>query len=447
MAIYHVDNSGADGDGSEGSPWNNIAGHIGLSGGDLMYIRGDAAPGRVYTEAQITCANSGSSGDGNDIVLMPYPGEYAIIQSSGVSSTILRVEGDYWTFDGLKFDGNGYDTNRHIWLYGCSHIDILNCESWENGGDAAFEFADGNNPASYVTIDNCTIYNTYKADDADSAGIGGGAGSYIDITNNTIYDCRGDCVVFWHIVDGTVTYLLVEDNHLYTTLGKCSENAVDLKRGTDVTIRGNIMHGFRYCDATCGGSSGGIGEAMLTHNECDDALIEDNLIYDCASGISIWSNTDEVIIQHNIIRDLVTDGATWLNAGIYIHANAGHDVKIYNNTFHELPQHLFYLGEGADTIIRNNICDETHDIYEDVAVNSVDADYNGWYNVVDSIVGAHDTTGSDPSFRDEGNNDYHIRRGSSAVNAGVDVGLDYIGSAPDLGAYEHRRLMIAGVWA
>jgi hypothetical protein len=42
----------------------------------------------------------------------------------------------------------------------------------------------------------------------------------------------------------------------------------------------------------------------------------------------------------------------------------------------------------------------------------------------------------DPLFVKPANNDFRLRAGSPAIDAGVDVGLPFQGDAPDIGAYE-----------
>jgi hypothetical protein len=50
--------------------------------------------------------------------------------------------------------------------------------------------------------------------------------------------------------------------------------------------------------------------------------------------------------------------------------------------------------------------------------------------------GVHDIL-SDPQLVDPSNGNFKLSTGSPAIDRGVDVGLPYIGNAPDLGASEH----------
>jgi len=43
----------------------------------------------------------------------------------------------------------------------------------------------------------------------------------------------------------------------------------------------------------------------------------------------------------------------------------------------------------------------------------------------------------DPLFVDPANGDFHLQEDSPAIDNGLDMGLPYAGSAPDIGAYEY----------
>ena len=438
MTYYYVDNEvGGPGTGTLLDPWDDIASNIDtLAASDTMFIMGNAVvTPRIYNEPEILCAANGTQAD--PIVIRPYASDMVTIKNTMESSSrTLTIAADWWEIYDLGFDNEftGGGGSMQILLDGANHILIQDCTLTQNPGDGAI-FFHADNGATYVTIEGCGIHDTYKGDTSDSAGILIGAGDYITISDCTIYDCRGDCVTAdedWGT--GTVGNITVQDCHLYTTLGKCSENACDLKDGT-LIVRRNEMHGFRYCDSTCGGSGGGIGDAVTIHSQATTAQVYENVIYDCVSGISIGCPGS---IHHNLVRDLVTDAAAWLNTAINPHGNAD-DVDIYDNTFVECPEHVLYFSSGVTCDLKNNLFYETHDIYVDGAA-TVTYDYNGWFNVGDSLVGAHDTTGSgDPGFRDAAGDDYELMGNSVCVDAGVDVGLPYHRAAPDLGYDEYAR--------
>ena len=58
-----------------------------------------------------------------------------------------------------------------------------------------------------------------------------------------------------------------------------------------------------------------------------------------------------------------------------------------------------------------------------------------WEDILGEFSDEHPIVG-DPLFIDVDSSDYHLQYGSPAINSGIDVGLEYIGLAPDLGAFE-----------
>jgi len=409
VAYYYTDNSGDDGDGSIGDPWNNVMGHVDeLGAGDTMYIRGnESLPVRIYTEACIDLAGCNDGTASLPIAVQAYPGEYVEIASTVGTHGININNVDYWVFRGLYMDAS--NVTYMIDLNGDHNI-IEYCILYDG------YWAIRVNGVSYNMIEGCTIHNFLDTSgppysDAHGVYLMGGS-HYTTVRDNTIYDIRGDCV---QLSTGTLSNNLIEDNHLYTTLGKCSENAIDLKGGSPV-IRGNVMHGFRYCDGSCGATGGGIGAAITSSAEVDGAIIEDNEIYDCTSGMRVGLNT---IIRRNVIHDLVTDAATWLNAAIMFWG--ADNARCYNNTFVECPETLYYISASSQNVeFRNNLAYKTHDI-EVAAGGTYDADYNGWFDCMDTLAGAHDTTGDDPLFVDPENDDYHLQADSPCIDAGVEL--------------------------
>jgi len=73
----------------------------------------------------------------------------------------------------------------------------------------------------------------------------------------------------------------------------------------------------------------------------------------------------------------------------------------------------------------------------------VSHDYNMYWNCNSSWQwsggtgkNTNETDDVNPAFVDYAGGDYHLAPGSPAIDAGIDVGLDYFGLAPDIGMYE-----------
>jgi hypothetical protein len=63
---------------------------------------------------------------------------------------------------------------------------------------------------------------------------------------------------------------------------------------------------------------------------------------------------------------------------------------------------------------------------------------NTWDTIASMTPNEDHSVIGDPLFVDPDNGDYRLREGSPAIDAGVDVGLPYLGDAPDIGAFEHQ---------
>lgn len=93
------------------------------------------------------------------------------------------------------------------------------------------------------------------------------------------------------------------------------------------------------------------------------------------------------------------------------------DVTIKNNIFVTMPNkgHVGNKSPGKKIILENNLYDKKPGL-----LNLKDAN---------PIIGS-------PQFRDLGADDFRLKPTSPGIDAGVDVGLPYHGTAPDLGAFE-----------
>jgi len=144
--------------------------------------------------------------------------------------------------------------------------------------------------------------------------------------------------------------------------------------------------------------------------EGDDNLIYRNTIYGCEEdGIDNLAGATGNVIHHNTIYNVDWDGV--------FAPDPGTGLRVFNNIV--VQNYRGIVGTPGD------ICG-----FNDVWANSA-GNYAG---------GASDSAGGiseDPIFADPGTSDFTLQEGSPAINAGLDLGYAYSGSAPDMGAEEY----------
>lgn len=321
----------------------------------------------------------------------------------------IRITRNYFIFDGINVDVaengiRGYSIDGH-------HVTVKNAEvkrGHRNGIDI-------NNHD--VTIENCTIHDF---DGGDYHGIALIPNiDAVAISGCTIYDCEGDCIQLYNGgSDPRAFDVLIEDCTLYTTRGSGSENAVDIKASHDVTVRDCIMYGFRD-------SVGSDGSAVVIHQNADNIIVDGCTIYDSAHGIRMGSQSDNVTVQRCIFRDIY-GGANW-NA-IQIDDTNGAD--ILNCTFYNVGRAVRFENGPSGVSVINCILQGSE---IDLNYGTASVHHNLFWQT--PVQGSSALEG-DPEFVSPGTGNFALKDTSPAIDQGVDVGLPYFGSAPDMGAIE-----------
>lgn len=129
------------------------------------------------------------------------------------------------------------------------------------------------------------------------------------------------------------------------------------------------------------------------------------------------------------------------SSGFWFRGNYVQD-HIYNNTFYNVSGTAINAQTGnlvgSSPIVKNNIfvnCGVAMNADGvSTVINSNNLVYGG--TVTTGVNAGENTLSSDPMFVDAAAGDFTIADTSPAVNNGVDVGLAYNGTAPDMGAYE-----------
>jgi Pel9A-like, right handed beta helix region len=424
-ATFYVAPTGRDTDaGTMALPFATMGqGQAAAAAGDTIYFR---AGTYAYTAATAACGSSTatingvlldkSGTPGNRINYWAYPGETPIFDFSGIKDgcriTGIRTTGSWIHLKGLEVRGvpQNVDTNHEswgIWNSGSNNIfELINTH--HNMGPGLFIQGGGNN----LVLD-CDSHENY--DPLSSSGAGGNADGFgchvgVGATGNVFRGCRA----WWNSDDG---WDLIESDEAVTI-----ENSWSWYNGYlpgTMTASGN-GNGFK---------AGGYG------------LIAAN----------VPPNPPVHVVQKCL---------AFLNraAGFYVnhHPVADH---FYSNTSYGNHPDFNLLGVAADgvsnlniALLRNNLA-LGGTLLANETGPSVDDAFNSWDMNLGVTVTAADfqsvsVTGMDGPRQADGSlpvvTNFHLAAGSDLIDKGTNVGLPYVGMAPDLGAFEYGAADGAG---
>lgn len=384
---YYVSTDGNDSNGGDiDNPLKTIPKAISLiQAGDIIYVRG----GTYSINSTISISKSGTVSD--TCYLMAYPGERPVLDFSGTAfgKRGISLTGSYWYIKGLdvrKAGDNGLN------ISGGSNNIIEFCAFYENK-DTGLQIGGG---AHDVTIINCDSY--YNADPTDYGDADGFAPKLDVGTNIKFIGCRA-----WaNVDDGWDGYLRGADN-VSVILDHCwTWGNGYLKDGTNPGSQAN-GNGFKM------GGGDNSNSANLRHNF---------YLNNCVS----FDNKAKGFDQNN-------------NAGT---------MQLYNcSGYNNLSANYRItrtLAAGETLTVKNCVSYSGKVDLGDFAIQET----NSWmapFSVSESDFVSMDTTGVSGPRKADGSlpdvNFFHLSKGSDLVDAGTNVGLSYIGSAPDLGAFEY----------
>lgn len=183
---------------------------------------------------------------------------------------------------------------------------------------------------------------------------------------------------------------------------------------------------------------------MSGHGWSEKALVYGNYIDNSSYGVALWGGVDisDVKIYRNVFR---SNNTGWAHAGVLIKTDGSgtyNGVSVDNNVFDECTNAVFIIGGGGNipTLdFRNNIIMNCGNA---IAIQDAQTDIDSRNNCVwqSGATPGSSNIESDPELNLKGDraDPYYrpLSATSAVVDAGIDVGLPYIGTAPDIGAFE-----------
>lgn len=351
--------------------------------GETIYIRG----GNYVFNSTINLNINGTNA--NIISLMAYPDDSErpkfdfSSMSESSSNRGIQLNGNYWHVKGIDVHGAG---DNGMFIRG-SHNLIEFCTFYENR-DTGLQIGNG---ASNNTILNCDSY--YNADssieNADGFACKLDAGD-----NNKFIGCRA----WQNLDDGWDGYLRGADN--ITTI---YENCWAFKNGylADGTVSGGDGNGFK---------TGGSDNKDLKHN---------TIFKNCIAAGNLVDGFD-----HN--------------------SNRG-DIEIFNSAAFQNGRNINFGSTNRANLLRikNTVSFASVNGNDSFSATTTDINFNGWQAGLitnnndfvsvdlDLLASPRKADGSLPDI------DFlKLVSGSDLIDAGIDVGLPFNGSAPDVGVFE-----------
>jgi hypothetical protein len=384
-STYYISPSGEDinNPGTIDLPFQTITRAIQIIvAGDTIYVRGGT---HTYT-ATINISKSGTIT--NRCYLLAYPGERPLLDfsSQGIGLRGIKLSANYWHIRGIDVKGAG-DNGMNI---SKSYNIVEFCSFFENR-DTGLQLSGG---ASYNQIINCDSYfNLDPPDEGDADGFS----PKMDVgTGNYFFGCRS----WQNSDDGFDGYLRPSDN-ITTTYENCwcFMNGYR-KDGTPSLGNGN---GFKM---------GGSDDKTLMHN----AILKNCVAFDNRVKGFDQNNNKGSMTLYNCTA--YRNGTNYGMSGI-VYTDSGNVMTITN-----------CVALGAKGSIWTGSVQQTNSWMTPFVVNDSDfisIDTSG-------VRGPRKADGSLPDLTF-----MHLTPGSDLIDAGTDVGIPFIGSAPDLGAFETKE--------
>jgi uncharacterized repeat protein (TIGR02059 family) len=402
---YYVAPTGSDSNpGTISQPWRTWQkGFSSISAGDILYIRGGTYTG-MYGSGHGVNISSKSGTSSSPITVTAYPGEIPVLDCSSLSSSagvnfgILMRSCNYWHIKGLTVKNVREYRNLHKsaggsptagWELGnCKDVTFELCNVAESGNGFTL-----NGTVYNIKYINCDAYRNY--DYYDSGGLANGFNG--NIRSNSTISYKG-CRAWANSDDGWDMY----GGSGYFEYIDCWA----YRNGKDVPTIGN-GDGFKLgYDA----SQTDLPGFQRTLKNCISA---DNYLMGFDEGMDVGTSMDMVVYNCLAYKNVRDYGFRF-----YQPSGTGRTTLKNNISF---GNKVNYQGRSRNTT--------DHNTWDSGAPSVSDADFAS--TDMTQLLRPRKSDGSLPDIEFG-----RLKSGSRLIDAGINVGIAFLGSAPDLGAFE-----------
>jgi len=221
-----------------------------------------------------------------------------------------------------------------------------------------------------------------------------------------------------------------------------SVHGIYVMHGDSNVIRNNYViglnkYGIHVYDENKYNHSARITNLLVENNNVIGSESRSGIIISAGESTSKSIEIDGVVVRNNIVINNAQDGITIKYYG------SVRNIDIYNNVMYgNHADGLRINAHDVDNVTIKNNMFSSNEIQINVSssLNHFDVSHNLYMQPSSIGSGAADDYAvfQDPLFVNVSELDFHLTEASPAIDAGVDVGLLYYGSAPDIGAFEYN---------
>jgi hypothetical protein len=409
-AEYYVSPSGSDTDaGTLAAPFATLSkANEAASAGDTIWVRG----GTYFITTQLVLSKSGTS-DSNRTKIWAYAGEAPVLDASkyvtsnaAIDVPVVLVTGSWMHLRGIEIG------NAKVGASGAHSYSLLRTKNASNNTFELLHLHHGFGTGLFIDtgtggnlILNCDSHDNYDKDGSQGDGQNGdGFGVHYQKTgpSTTVRGCRA-----W--MDSDDGYDLISQEVPVTV-----ENSFAFQNGYGADGNGN---GFKM----------GSSQTGIRH------LVQNNVA---------WKNKAAGFYANHS-----SGGNTWYNNTSYANGVQYNMLASSFDSSGTITGTIVLTGSKAH-VMRNNVGFPD----KNSNMDGVDTAFNSWdlsLTETSADFASTDPTGCDGPRQADGSMPaactfLKLKAGSPLIDKGKDVGLPFVGSAPDLGAYEYGATSSSG---